>query len=492
MFKHALVQDIAYESLTKSRRLALHQRIAETIREHFPAIAEAQPEVIAHHFTQARLTEQAVEWWGKAGVLALYRSAITEAIAHFEKALDLANSLADAPALRLLRLRLQLGYGLALTAGRGYCAPEAAAAFQRARELAVGVEDLDAKFSANYGAWVTAYTRGESALAREVVEIFRDDTLDSRKAGVGGFFCGQTDWFHGDFIEARRQFERALVAYDPERHGGIDLRYEHDPFVIVRSFLACVLWPLGEVVQARAFAEEAMAQAIQSHHVLTIAHTYCFRFVFEMTCHDPVRVQPYAEACVALSREHDLRFFLAFGTFLLGWAQWYRGEHEMGMAAMREGAAALREQHHCVQIPTIEMLRAEALAEAGEVETGLAILDEQLSEIERTGQRSMEADVHRTRGEVLLRRTPTDHAAAEASFVRAIEIARAQQTKSFELRATLALAKLYHATGRDKMVPELLAPALAYFNKEVELPELDEAHRLLDAIKPAQTTFVKT
>jgi predicted ATPase len=135
-----------------------------------------------------------------------------------------------------------------------------------------------------------------------------------------------------------------------------------------------------------------------------------------------------------------------------------------------------------IERPTAEMLRAEALAEAGEVETGLAILDEQLSEIDRTGQRSIEADMHRTRGEVLLRRTPADHAAAEASFVRAIEIARVQQTKSFELRATLALAKLYHATGRDKMVPELLAPALAYFNKGGELPELEEAHRLLDSI----------
>jgi predicted ATPase len=483
IFKHALVQDIAYESLAKSRRRALHQRIAEIIREHSPAIAEAQPEVIAHHFTQARLTDQAVEWWGKAGTLALRRSAITEAIAHFEKALDLANSLADAPALRLLRLRLQLGYGHALAFGRGYAAREAAAAFQRARELAVGVEDLDARFSANYGVWVTAYVSGDSPLAREVAEIFRDDALDSRKAGVGGIFCGQTDWFHGDFIEARRQFERVLVAHDPERHRGIDLRIEHDPFLIVKSYLACVLWPLGEVMQARAFAEEVMAQAIQSRHVLTIAHTYLFRFVVEMTCHDPVRVLPYAQACVALSREHDLCLFLSVGTFMLGWAQWHRGEREMGMAAMREGAAAIREQGLCPHIPTTEMLRAEALAEAGEVETGLAILDEQQSEIDRTGQRSVEADVHRTRGEVLLRRTPADHAGAEASFTRAIEIARQQQTKSFELRATLALAKLYHGTGRDKLVPELLIPAVGHFANGIELPELEEAHRLLTSIR---------
>ena len=148
----------------------------------------------------------------------------------------------------------------------------------------------------------------------------------------------------------------------------------------------------------------------------------------------------------------------------------------------------MRNLHLSVHRTFMETLLAEGEAEMGRVEAGLAILDEQLAEVERTGQQSMVSEMHRIRGRILLRRAPADHAAAEASFRRAIEIARVQQTKSFELRATLALAKLYHATGRDKLVPELLVPVLAYFNKEVELPELDEGHHLLDSITASSTT----
>ena len=152
-FKHALVQNAAYENLLKSRRQVLHRRIADTLRDRFPTIAEAQPELVAHHFTQAGLSEFAIEWWVKAGDRALDRSANTEAIAHLEKAISLAEELADGSAQRLLRLRLQTTYGRALLHGRGHSQPETIAAFARARELAAGIEDSAARFSAYYGMW---------------------------------------------------------------------------------------------------------------------------------------------------------------------------------------------------------------------------------------------------------------------------------------------------------------------------------------------------
>src|SRR5262249_40496288 len=143
-FKHALLQDTAYESLPKSRRQGLHRRIAETVRDRFPAMAETEPEVVAHHFTQAGFVEPAVEWWNKAGARAFRRSAFVEAIAHLEKALDLADKLVDGPPHQLLRLRVQVAYGQALIAARGYGAREAAAAIERARELAASIDDADA------------------------------------------------------------------------------------------------------------------------------------------------------------------------------------------------------------------------------------------------------------------------------------------------------------------------------------------------------------
>ena len=167
-FKHALVQEAAYENLLKSRRQVLHRRIAETLRDRFQTIAEVQPEVVAHHFTQAGLSEAAIEWWIKAGDRALDKSANNEAIAHLEKAISLAEGLADGPAQRLLRLRLQTTYGHALLHGRGHSHPETIAAFARARELAAGIEDTAARFSAYYGMWMVSFVRADLAPMREV------------------------------------------------------------------------------------------------------------------------------------------------------------------------------------------------------------------------------------------------------------------------------------------------------------------------------------
>ena len=215
---------------------------------------------------------------------------------------------------------------------------------------------------------------------------------------------------------------------------------------------------------------------------MTMAVTLWYKCWFEVLCGEPARILRQAETLVGLCREHGLSFYLTGGTFLLGWAQWHGDEREAGIAAMREGVVSARNLHLSVCRTFMETLLAEAEAEMGRVEAGLARLEEQLAEDQRTGQRSTEPEMHRIRGRILLQE-PADHAAAETSFIRAIEVARSQQTRSFELRATLALAKLYHATGRDKMVPELLAPALVYFNKQVELPEFAEAHRLLASIR---------
>jgi tetratricopeptide (TPR) repeat protein len=217
LFKHALVQDTAYESLLKSRRQILHTRIAETLREKFANTA-AEPELVAHHFTQAGLTESAIEWWGKAGDQALRRSAFKEAIAHLGKAIEMTEKLGAAtPAAPQIgeRLRLQIAYGNALISARGYQAQETTAAFARARELAANIEDAAERYSAYYGAWASSYVRGELAPMRELAEEFLHDA-ECRpglpEAGVAHRVFGGTCWFQGDFVAARRHLEQALAA----------------------------------------------------------------------------------------------------------------------------------------------------------------------------------------------------------------------------------------------------------------------------------------
>jgi tetratricopeptide (TPR) repeat protein len=485
-FKHALVQDAAYENLLKSRRQVLHRRIAETLRDRFQTMAEIQPEIVAHHFTQAGLSEPAIEWWVKAGDRALDRSANNEAIAHLEKAISLAEGLADGPAQRLLRLRLQTTYGHALLHGRGHSQPETIAVFARARQLAAGIEDAVARFSAYYGMWMGSFVRADLAPMREVAVLSLRDARHSPGSPAAGralHVYGVTCWFQGDYAGARTHLEQALAAYDHERDHRLAPRFVFDDRVVTTGWLAVVVWALGEVDQAIHLLDSALSLARQSGHLPTIAWVHAYRCRFAGICRKPGLARLHAGEVLRLAREHGLPMRLADGSFYHGWARWCAGDGD-GEAAMREGLALWNEMHYRLFAPLTGTLLAECEAEAGRAEVGLATLDAQLAAIEQTGERWFDAEVHRVRGELLLKQRRPDVAAAEAAFMRAIEIARSQQTRIFELRAALSLAKLYQTTGRHQVASELLVPALVGFNAGPEVPEVQEAQRLLTMHEP--------
>jgi predicted ATPase len=490
-FKHALVQDAAYESLLKSRRQVLHRRIGEALRDRFPTIAESQPEVVAHHFTRAGLNEAAVEWWGKAGERALRRFAHNEAIAHLERAIGLAQELGNGPTHRLLRLRSQITYGNALRVARGFGAPETTAAFVVARELAAATRNIPERFSAYYGLWSGSFQRGELTLMREMAEEFLRDIEsqpDSPEAGMAHRIYGMTCWFRGDFVEARAHLERILKIYDNERDRDFAFRFGQDMAVPAMCYLALSLWALGEVDRARQLMDEAVTHAVGTKHVPTVVYAYAHASLFEMVRHDGSRTLPQVQACLALAREHEMLLWIAVGTFLLAWARWQVGDKDFEVG-MRDGIELMRRQHLGVFMPLHAAAVAEAEAKAGRLAVGLATLDAELAAIEHSGQHWFDAEMHRSRGELLLQYA-SDVVGAETALVRAIEIARSQQTRTFELRAALALAKLYQVTGRGEVARELLGPSVSGFIEGPELPEIAKANRLLASLEPARSAGI--
>jgi hypothetical protein len=278
-FKHALIQDAAYENLLKSRRQVLHRRVAEILRDRCPDTAAAEPEVLAHHFTQAGLTEAAIEWWGKAGEQALRRSAFQEAISHLGKAIEMADKVgegrsaaATASASANQRLKIQTDLGKALMYLRGFGADESKAAFIRARELAAAIDNPTERFTIYYGLWAGNVLRGELGLAREIAETFLREAERGAwmtECGCGRRLLGHTCVLRGDFIEAQANLVEALSIYDPERDREARFRFGGDTGALARAYLAITKWQLGEVEPARALNQPV--RAADAHAVLAAA-----------------------------------------------------------------------------------------------------------------------------------------------------------------------------------------------------------------------------
>ena len=486
-FKHALIQDAAYDSLLKSRRQALHRRAADAL-----VAADAEPEAVAHHFTEAGLDDLAIEWWGKAGDQALRRSAFQEAIAHLGKAIEMADKGATAwpvpdggaaPTQRLTSLRV--ANGNALLQARGYGAPETTQAFARARESASVDKDAPGRLSADYGLWTSSYTRGELPSMRAHAVAFLNDaeaSPDSPEAGVAHRAVGVTCWFAGEYREARDHLERAVALFQPGRDDDLAFRFGHDAGVGAMLYLAITLWPLGDVTRSIALVESARERLESITHVGTRAQGKCHAALFELMRGDHARTTPNALELVRLAREYNLPFWRASGVFLEGWVTAATGAVDNGLEDMRGGAGLLREQNLLWFDGLLKITLAEAEARAGDSDRAVTILDEALAASDRTGYRAFEAELHRARGEMLLRRNSADTAPAEEAFLTAIAVAKHQATRSFELRAALPLAKLYQSTARPADAHAVLGPALEGFSPTPEFPEIAKALELAAAI----------
>lgn len=480
-FRHALVQEAAYEGLLKSKRQVLHKRIGEVLREKFPVIAETEPEVLARHFTEAGLNEDALEWWHKAGQQALKRSAYIEAIAHLGKAIATADELPDDPGWMTRRLHLQIAYGRALRGGLGHNASETVAAWTRARQFAADIDDPVELAPVHSGLFNACLTHGELAPMRELADaimIAADRQPDSPVAAVVGHWTGgATCWFGGDYLNARAHLEQALEIYSAEpdpttfRTSALDL-----PFVIKR-FLALVLWPLGGIARALHLAAEAVSASGEKRalsHVNALVH----RAVFDGLCGGMLQ-QTETILALGLARDHAMPLYVAAGTYLNGLAQWRAGDRMTGLTEMRRGWTLLHENDCYLCEPFWGMHVAIAEAEVGQLEAGLEVLSELIAWTGQSGQHWLDAELHRVHGELLLRHNPPDNSGAENALKQALGIARCQQAKTFELRSAVGLARLHKTIGRAGAISEVLAPLLAEFDTERSLPEVAEAKELL-------------
>lgn len=487
-FKHALVQDAAYQSLLKSARRQHHRRIADTLRERFPETTVAEPEVLAHHFTEAGAIEIAVDYWQEAGKRASQRSANLEAIAHLSNALDLLETLSETTKRDMRELAVYLVLGPALMVARGMSAPEAERAYLRARELCERVGDPSELFTTTWGLWLCYQQAGQL----DIAQGFADEVLVlARKQRDPAFLlqAHHATWttLHrlAEFPSCLEHTEQGIALYNIDAHGSHAFSYGgHDPGVCARVNGATTLWSLGFPDRALDMVQDAIKLAEQLAHPSTLAFANFFKAIIHQYRQESDLARQHAEAAIAIATENDFAQTVAQGTILRGWATAALGRTEDGIANIREGlrSSLSAKTGTGARHPYFLALLAEACSRAGQATQGLNALQEALERIEETGERSWEAEIHRLKGELLASSAEGDRAAAEACFNQAISIAQRQSAKSPELRAAAGLARLWHGQGRMSDAGNLLAPVYDWFTEGFETPDLKEARGLLDEL----------
>ncbi len=469
LFKHALVQETAYGSLLKARRRDLHRHVARLLTEQFPDIAAARPELLAQHYAEAGEVEPAVAAWQEAGDRARERWAFGEAAAHFRRGLELLKSLPDTRERAQQEFRLQLPLAELLSVVVGPGTPEGASPYERVRALASQANSGEWGMVL-VGVWAQAYSRAELTTAREVAQQMvasagRDGSdpfavWAQLAYGVTLISCGEVHHSHACLQEAIR-------LYRPEDYRG----HPFDPGLHANAMLALTTWHLGRPDQARAQIAEAIRMVRAAGHRYLLTSVHMIQCILSVHLRDAAGARSDADTAIALGTELESPMDVARARVFRGWAVARQGHHEEGIAELEQGISTALNGGARASMALFFTLLAEAHVQSGSRDRALGVVDDALGsgaveEIDAT-------DLQRLRAELLA--DAGDLAGAEAALRHTIDLARRQGSRAFELRALTSLARVLVAEGEPRSAYDLLAPVSATFGEGFDTRDLQEA-----------------
>ena len=482
-FKHALIQDTAYQSLLKSTRQQHHQQIATILESQFPDTVESQPELLAHHFTEASLPERAVPYWHAAATRALGRHANQEAANHVNRGLELLAALPDTSDRATRELRLQQILGPALSFVTGPHSVEHIHA--RAYELARQVGDADAVFPALSGMAYARIVRGQMREARALAEEYltlAESQQDALVFAAGHWMLAYVAWWQGDVVVVSRHSRRGLEFYNPDQHVAGIAAYNQNPGIPCGYLDALADWVLGYPTQATQAMERTLEHAKELQHPYSVGTVMLFHAQLAQLRREPELARTRADEALRVSVEIGASALALWCLLPRGWALAQLGDVAAGIADIVEAMDRRRAFGMGAVWPWYLALVADAYGALGEIDTGLSALDEALEWVERNDERLYAAEVHRIRGELLLRQAAPDRVAAEACFRRALAVARDQDAKSWELRAATSLARMWLQDNRSEDARALLFPVYDWFTEGFDTADLRDAQALLDRL----------
>jgi class 3 adenylate cyclase/tetratricopeptide (TPR) repeat protein len=482
-FKHALVRDAAYAGLLKSRRAQLHAAIANALEQHFPEIVQTQPETLAHHLTEAGLTEKAIGYWLQAGKNAALRSANLEAMAHLQRGIEVTGQLPAGEEKDRSELDLQLILGPCLIATHGPAASNALATFARARELCERLGQPLEYLQVMFWLATASVVRGELPQALEAIAGLPSaaEARGNQPALLNGIRGqGMILMFMGRIIEAREALERAIEVFSATKEADrmAARAAGQDAGVSILVLMAWVFWILGRVDEA----VSRMAAALERADAVQHAHTHAYAWYYASVLHglrgEPAIAQGYAERCLAISEQHGFLHWLGPSRAVRGICA---ALLDASSSRLDEVKAALDEYQRAgyqLGLTVQFVLLCPALLLRNEPEAALELIDHGLSIVSHNSEQFFEAELYRLKARALLMRGAAD-AEVESLLEQALRTARSQQARSLELRAATDLARLWMNQGKRAEARDVLESVYGRFTEGFDTLDLKEAHAVL-------------
>jgi len=492
LFKHALVQDAAYGTLLREPKRVLHARIAEALENQFAEVVESQPELLARHWTEAGLIEKAAPLWGKAGQRSLDRSALLEAIEQIRRALEQMAALPGSPALRREQIKLQVALLTPLIHVKGHAAPETKTAAERARLLIEQAEALGEPpedplllFSLLYAFWVASFVAFKGNVMRELAAQFL--ALAEKQGAavplmVGHRNMGVSLLHTGDIDEALVHIDRAIALYDPAEHLQLATRFGQDVRVALLFYRSLGLWLLGYPEAALADADRSIKHAREIGQAASLMGALTLTSLTHIHCGSYAIANVQLDEVIALAGEKGALFWKIGGMLVKGCLFAVNGKASTAVPLITSGLGAWRQTGTSVWTPAYVLYLARAYAELGKFDDASHSIGEAMTAVQISKESWYEAEIHRLAGEIALCLPVPDAMKAGACFECALEIARAQRAKSWELRAAMSMARLWRDQGKRQQAYDLLAPVYGWFAEGFDTLDLKEAKALLEQL----------
>jgi predicted ATPase len=492
-FAHELIRQAVITGLSAARRQRLHLNVADAIERLYSKELEVHVDDLAHQLWQAGAAadpSRTVRYLQMAGEEAVKRSVNVEAVSHFNRGLELLKTMPVTPEHVQRELSLQIGLGVPLSLTKGMSAPEVETTYSRARELCRRVGESPQLFSVVLGLRRFYFIRGEPQPALELGAqlLTLAQRQDPSLLTLAHMMQGEILYALGEFAKAREHLEQGIAVYDTQQERPHVLVYGVDSGAACLSYGAIILWLLGHPDQALKMSRQALTLAQEVAHPYTLAMALTWASQFHQLRREERLTEERAEKALNLATAQQFPSWLAWGTILRGWALVRQGRGEDGIGRMRQGLETWRATAARAALPPMLTLLADAQDAVGQTTEGLNTVTEALAGVEKNGERLFEAELYRIKGQLSLPSRQVNASQeksieeAESCFLKAIEVARWQQAKSLELRASTSLSRLWQQQGNKQQARELLVEIYGWFTEGFDTSDLKEAKALLEEL----------